>query len=52
MNKKLVENKKIAFGIYHVKRLDYDNTLAKVQKADIIRKKKSEITKSQGIFII
>lgn len=50
LDKKSIENKKIAFGVYHVKKLDYNQTFDLIQKKDIIKKKKIEVTKSQGKF--
>ena len=51
LNKNLIENKRIAFGVYYVKRLEYKQTLELIQKKDIIRRKQSEITKNQGIYL-
>lgn len=48
LNKKMVEEMKIAFGVYYVKRLEFRETLELVKKKELIRKKKSDITKNQG----
>ena len=50
LNQKMIKDKRIAFGVYLVKRLDYGQTLDLIKKNDIIRKKRSDITKNQGKF--
>lgn len=50
LNKKLVEGKKIALGVYFVKKLDFEKTIEQVHNQEKIRRKKSEITKKQGNF--
>ena len=48
LNKKLVEGKKIALGVYFVKKLDFEKTIEQVHNLEKIRRKKSDITKNQG----
>ena len=48
LNKKLVEGKKIALGVYFVKKLDFKQTIEQVHNLEKIRRKKSDITKKQG----
>lgn len=48
LNKKLVDGKKIAVGVYFVKKLDFAKTIEQVHNLEKIRRKKSDITKNQG----
>lgn len=47
LNQESIKDKRIAFGVYLVKRLNFKQTLELVQKNDIVRKKDSRITKNQ-----